>query len=48
MRLDNIVWTSVVSAVLVIASILSAVNQSELSIPLGLSSIAFAILSLRE
>jgi len=48
MKLENIVWTSVASAVLAVGGLIATLNNSDLGLCLVLSSITFAILSLRE
>jgi len=46
--LRSIVWTSVLSVASAIGSLVSAFTISELSIPLGLIAVTFAILSPRK
>lgn len=48
MKLNNIIWTSVASAVLAVSGLIATLNNSDLGLTLVLSSITFAILSLRE
>ena len=43
--LRSIIWTSVFSVLLLVASLVSAFLDSNLAVPLGLGSIALAVLS---
>ena len=46
--LRSIIWTSVLSLVLALASIISAFAAPSLTLALGLASITFAVLSPRK
>lgn len=48
MRLGNIVWTAVASAILSTISILVAGSNPSLSLAIGLAAITNAVLSLRD
>lgn len=45
---NKIVWPAIVSAVLAVTSVVSSIFDAKTSLYLGLASISFAILSLRE